>query len=72
MKINKILCDNCKEELEDAECHPKQVKFCLDELMDGGMRYDFCSVECLTEFLTKHKFEERFHKFNGDANDKEN
>lgn len=63
MKINKIFCDNCEGEIENAECAENQMRFILNEIMDGGKNYQFCGAECLKKFINRKEFENRFYRW---------
>ena len=63
MKINKIFCDNCNEEMCNCECVVNQIRFILNEHMDEGKTYEFCGAECLKEFVNKKEFENRFYRW---------
>lgn len=63
MKINKIFCDGCSNEIINCECHINQMRFILHESMDNGLTYEFCGAECLKSFVANKEFENRFYKW---------
>lgn len=63
MKIDKIFCDNCNGEMDNCECMENQLRFILNETMDGGKTYEFCGAECLKEFINRKEFENRFYRW---------
>ena len=63
MKIDKTFCDNCNGELVNCECAENQIRFILQECMDGGEKYEFCGAECLKNFVINKEFENRFYRW---------
>ena len=60
---DKVLCDNCEKEIENADSCGLGKAFSIS-LNDawcydcGGKTWDFCSFKCLKNFVNKNKLEE--------------
>ena len=51
-------CNCCKKKMCYAGCHPDTVGFFLTDDRNGvgPDDYHFCSVKCLRDFVTIHRF----------------
>ena len=52
--LDKQLCDNCNKKIEMAESCGYGAKYILSDALCnqcGGKHWDFCSLECLKDFV---------------------
>lgn len=58
--LDKLLCDNCNQEIEYANSCGFGQHFTLNDAWCkscGGNKWDFCSFKCLKEFINKNRLE---------------
>ncbi len=56
--VDKMLCDNCKKEIEHHGCCGFGEQYILSDAwcnQCGGTTWEFCSLKCLKEFVNKSK-----------------
>lgn len=57
-KIEYTICDNCQKKIENAEACGHGAEYTLHDAWCkgcGGEHWDFCSLNCLKEFVNKIK-----------------